>query len=92
MANLVIVSNNSYINIKFNDASTKVNCKEIYISRSRIDVNQDTYGCIQLYFRGTEYYSLCMSGMNNSLVVDTINGEALTDNNDILSKLGELVL
>ena len=97
MANLVIVSHPNYIDIEFNDLSSKENTHGLYTSRRahwNIVVPADESYVLfeEADKRKLKFCIACDEPDCSALIVDNVNGIAPTSNHDLAHKLADLML
>jgi len=94
MANAVVTSTGTTIKVEFNAVAPVVGYDVGYYQRSSLAQLQqdDTNDVVLVNMRDGSSFVCSLTGANNSLPIDTINGATPADNADLATKLAALMV
>ena len=92
MANTVVTSDTKKVKVVFNDLSSIVGMTQAYFSKSTIsEVKCFGTGYVEVVLNNSDVWQISTDGSNNTLRIDTVDGETPTDNDDLCNKIAALM-
>lgn len=92
MANVVVTSSTKYVKVVFNDYAGAVNMTQGYFSKEHLaEVRALDSGTVSVRLDDGSIFTISTDGVQNSLLIDSVDGVTPTDNDDLCDKIATLM-